>query len=115
MVIPKSAPPVDGVKTAVIVEGPMDALAAAGEGMWAIALMGSMPGRDVLGHLAYRLREWNAGRVLCVADSDGPAFMVGVISYLTGQGIGAKLVVCSPTKDLAAATKAQRRSILQLP
>jgi hypothetical protein len=101
----------DMVRAVVVVEGPMDALAAAAEGYLGIALMGSYPPPEALAHLVYRLRTMHAP-VLCLADKDAPGPMSQVLLYLTACGIKAKLVVCQPAKDLAALTPTNRKLLL---
>lgn len=95
----------------VVVEGPMDALAAAGEGFTGIALMGVTPPDIALDLTARLIRGTMA---LIVADSDSLGAMAKVGFKLVNRGAGVKLVSPSPYKDLAEAPREERRRILDI-
>lgn len=94
-----------------VVEGPMDALAAAGEGVTGIALMGVTPPDFALDLTATFVRGTIA---LVVADSDSLGAMAKVGFKLLSRGCGTKLVNPAPHKDLASAPRHERRRILEL-
>lgn len=95
----------------VVVEGPMDALAAAGEGCLGISLMGVTPPEECL-RLTSRFAYGTIA--LVVADSDSVGAMAKVALKLLNYGLAVKLVDPHPHKDLAEAPRAERRRILGL-
>mgnify|MGYP001564962656 CR=1 FL=1 len=103
--VPKDAS-VDGA----VVEGPMDALAAAGAGCVGVALMGAMPPEAALALTATIL----GGRMVYVVfDRDQPGPMVTrTLPYLLQQGVMAKLVDPYPAKDLADLHPRERERLL---
>lgn len=95
-------------KTAVVVEGPMDALAAAGAGFLGVALMGNTPGPDVFDYLGTIL----AGRAVVVApDRDAQGAGARWLAELTARDLAARLVLL-PAKDLASIRPEDRREAL---
>lgn len=94
-----------------IVEGPMDALAAAGEGLVAVALMGVQPAYDVLLLTARLLR----GTIpVIVMDQGAEREMAGNYTRLAELGLRGELVSPYPHKDLAAMDRLARREVLGL-
>mgnify|MGYP001581333841 CR=1 FL=1 len=93
----------------VVVEGPMDALAAAGEGCLGIALMGALPPQERIDLTATLVRGTIA--IICY-DSDNPAALVAVMSQLSNLGVQCRLRDPSPAKDLAELNRAQRAKLL---
>lgn len=96
-------------KGTVILEGPMDALAAAGAGYLGIGLMGNKPPREVLEQVA-----WYAGRfppVLVVPDADMLGMASEVVGWLSQYGLQATMRV-PLVKDLASMTRIERRMFL---
>ena len=95
---------------AVVVEGPMDALAAAGEGYTGVALMGVTPAAEVL-DLTSRLLHG----IMCVSimDMGAEAEMADNTQYLAHRGLPCKLVNPYPHKDLATMAKVQRATFLK--
>lgn len=94
-----------------IVEGPMDALAAAGEGFVAIALMGVNPSTEVLCLTAKLFR----GTIpLIVMDINAEAAMAENQAKLVKLGLNGKLVSPYPGKDLAALDRPARREVLRI-
>lgn len=88
-------------RTAVVVEGPMDALAAAGLGFYSIALMGMTPSGSTVDFLKQKL----LGRpTLILLDNELEAFgnAVRLSLELSSRGIRAKAVGLSQGKDLAS-------------
>jgi hypothetical protein len=94
----------------VVVEGPMDALAAADLGFLAIALMGVVPALEVLDLTSRLLR----GTVcLVVPDSHATKPMAQNMIELTSRGLKCHLIT-HPFKDLADAAPSGRRRILDV-
>lgn len=82
----------------VVVEGPMDALAAACAGHVGIALMGKQPPYCVLDFIASVLQRQD---LLVIADRDSPADAACTLAYLASKGRRCKLLLPpSPYKDL---------------
>jgi len=106
VVYPKSVP--DGV---AIVEGPMDALAAAGEGFVGVGLMGNTPGDAVLDHLESILKAFP---VPCVVIPDKDALSKGaeVTAKLWTRSLKCVLKPIQGAKDLAELKPEQRRKLL---
>jgi hypothetical protein len=102
--------PVETPAYAVVVEGPMDALAAGECGALGVALMGATPPDEVLLHLGQLVQGL---QVLAVMDSDEPKAMTRVVASLRGYATAAKLIDPYPFKDLAEAAPARRKGILQ--
>lgn len=95
---------------AAIVEGPMDALAAAGAGAIGVGLMGAQPPMAVCQFVARRLAGW---RVLAVADSDALQAAARTVGVLASLGLASSLVlVPSPAKDLAELGPQERKELL---
>lgn len=97
---------------AVIVEGPMCALAAAGEGWWGIALMGNTPPWYALGGVAELLRTLEVTECRIIEDADSPGTLALVQSFLSSLRTDVSLTVSYPANDLAACTKEQRACLL---
>lgn len=103
--------PYDEPKGIVVVEGPMDALAAADEGCIGYALMGMKPSKATLVHLALLIED-NAGLdVLVILDRGEMANSLAVSLFLCTQGYHAKVAEL-PEKDLAQCLPETRRSFL---
>jgi len=94
----------------VIVEGPLDALAASGEGWVGVAIMGSQPTDAVLDHIVTRF--WSLDEGLVLPDLDSPEWGPRVCLHLAAGGLKARLGSPRPYLDLAAAPKAERAAIL---
>jgi len=96
----------------VIVEGPMDALAAAGTGAVGIALMGCAPSLEALVYLAHLLRTF-PGPCILIPDKDALVEGAKVVAYVWKEGLQCTL---RPTlsKDLAAMAPEQRMACLSL-
>lgn len=101
-------------RSVLIVEGPMDALAAAGCGVEGIATMGIRPPRATVDHIVVYLRQ-RTGDVFVLFDSENEAqaCATGLVLSLASQGIPAHL--CSPplAKDLAALSVSERKQLLR--
>jgi len=94
----------------VIVEGPMDALAAAGEGAVGIASLGAGFGDYVIDWV-FKNRE--ASNIIIIPDLDNSEFGYDVVCGLTN--LGRKVTLKHPQKkDLAGMTVKQRRVLLGL-
>lgn len=95
----------------VIAEGPMDALAAAGEGYYGIALMGMVPSQATLYHLALLLEE--EMDTLVVLDRDSANAGIKIVLWLASQQFNARMVTLpGPEKDLAECLPAKRKQFL---
>lgn len=106
VVHPEGAP-----KGSVVVEGPMDALAAAGEGFVGIALMGNRPPEAVLDHLEYLLKTFQP----CTILPDRDAFEEGaaLTAKLWSRGVKCHLKQITGAKDLAELSTKDRGLLLQ--
>lgn len=94
----------------VLVEGPMDALAAAECGYTSIALMGNTPGDAVLSHVREVAKPYRGVIVLSDIDATGEA--VEVTHRLWTSGCLATLRTIKGYKDLAEVPLAERHSII---
>lgn len=103
--------PLLDLKGTVIVEGPMDALAAAGAGYAGIALMGMTPGYSTIVQLTKLLDRHKPVFVLLDRDSNDNAHKLAI--KLAGLGVNSKVIFLpGPEKDLAQCTKLKRRKFL---
>ena len=93
----------------VCVEGPMDALAASGEGCLAIAFMGVTPPPEVI---SFAVQLIGPSRALLVMDADQPKAMVALLEEFSAAKVRSALVTPYPFKDLAEADRRSRRAIL---
>ena len=93
----------------IIVEGPMDALAAAGMGYVGVALMGNKPGEDVLDHIKEIVGVYGD----CFVIPDRDAFQEGaeLTAKLWTRGVRCTLKSIQDAKDLAELSP-ERRKIL---
>lgn len=95
----------------VIVEGPMDALAAAGAGVIGIALMGNTPSQEARGYIA----ETFAGyRALIVPDRDSVPEAARTQWQLASRGLAVTMRAVLPWKDLAEVPREKRAAVLGL-
>jgi len=93
----------------VVVEGPMDALAAAGLGFVGVAIMGNCPTEEVIDHLARFARGFQP--VLVLPDIDAPSFGAAIVGPLAQRGISASMKTAMK-KDLAEMTVEEREEFL---
>lgn len=101
--------PTGGIpRRVVIVEGPMDALAAAGCGCLGLAVMGKQPDAAVYDHIISLVRGKG---VVIVPDSDGFIGAVGIQAELAKRGVFAEIRLAGE-KDLAALSDHYRRLVL---
>ena len=98
-------------RAAAIVEGPMDALAAAGEGVLGVGLMGVHPADEVL-ELTKRLLRGTVP--IMVMDLNAEKEWMVVQARLRELGCPGHLVSPYPGKDLAQLTRPERRKVLGL-
>ena len=99
------------VDIAVVSEGPMDALAAAGVGALGVALMGATPPEETLLLTKQYLRGILS--IIVIPDMDEPAALTGVMSRLTRLGVSnCRLILPYPAKDFASAEPSLRTQLL---
>lgn len=101
--------PMNARRGTVVVEGPMDALAAAGEGYLGIGLMGNMPNSDVLDHVFTYAKMY--APLLILPDKDMLEMGPLVLCPMAQRGLVGTILM-SQEKDLAAMVPSQRRAIL---
>lgn len=93
-----------------VVEGPMDALAAAGAGIPGVALMGATPPEVVFGHMA---RVFPHALFVVIPDSDFPEAGVRSVRLLAQRGCIAQLrLLPDHAKDLAELSPRDRELVL---
>ena len=100
---------------AVIVEGPMDALAAAGEGYYGFALMGNTPPPKVLDHVIALCSVRGIVGAVVVPDHDSSESGPYLAAYFACGGIPTGVVELSEwteAKDLAGASVSERAAAL---
>ena len=95
----------------VILEGPLDALAAAGEGFVGVSLMGNMPTDEVLQHLLTFARAFQP--IYVVPDADALDAGARLFASLAQHGLDVKLKTPA-YKDLAAMSPKQRGDVLHV-
>lgn len=93
----------------IVVEGPMDALAAAGMGYVGVALMGNKPSEAVLDHIEEIVKVYGD----CYVIPDRDAFQEGaeITAKLWARGVRCTLKSIQGAKDLAELSP-ERRKIL---
>ncbi len=95
----------------IIVEGPMDALAAAEFGFVGVALMGNVPTPEVVNHLVTMTRAFTP--IYIIPDVDTPALGPTVLSALAQRGIATCITMLPPDeKDLAELPYNERKRFL---
>lgn len=93
-----------------VVEGPMDALAAADvENTVGIALMGNQPNDKILSHVTMISSSLP---ILVVGDSDAMREATQTVAALAMRGRNTKLVMLNGAKDIAELNLDQRRKVL---
>lgn len=94
----------------VIVEGPMDALAAAGLGYVGIGLMGNTPNDAVLNHIEEIVKTF--GTCIIIPDRDAEEQGIAVTAKLWARGVRCTLKRITGAKDLAELDPERRRLLL---
>lgn len=104
------APELEDPTHAVIVEGPMDALAAAECGWLGIAVMGMEPPIEVRGHVADYLKRRSIKSVLVTFDNEplAQSNATHVAANVSAYGIRARVAPVRSAKDLAELPYRQR-------
>lgn len=97
-------------KNLVVVEGPMDALAATLCRADAVAILGLTPPASVFLHLAKIAAGYD--KITLVSDLDGIGMWTKIQHGLTKYGVLCRLVSPSPFKDLAEAPQSERERIV---
>lgn len=98
-------------KGILVVEGPMDALAGAGEGYVGVALMGNKPSAAVLEHLITVLKTFS-GEHIVLPDKDAFEEGAALTAKLWSRGITCQLKMIRGAKDLAELSPIQRSLLL---
>lgn len=99
------------IKGSVIVEGPMDALAAAYWGYTGIALMGNDPPEEVFDYLSTVVRP--LGRVIVIPDKDHLEMGSTVVVELGLRGVVETTMVLPTAKDFAEMRIVERGRLLE--
>lgn len=110
VVWPRRSSPIKGT---CVVEGPMDALAAASCGFLGVALMGATPPREAIKLISVMAC---GNKLILIADKDALNPMVKVMTALLSFGVKARteILTSEPYKDLAEAPPRERNAILGL-
>lgn len=95
----------------VVVEGPMDALAAAGWRYVGIALMGNDPPEEVFDYLLTVVRP--LGRVIVIPDTDHLEMGANVVTALSLRGITETTMTIPVAKDFAEMRLVERGRLLE--
>lgn len=101
----------DYIPLTIIVEGPMDALAAASHGLRAIAIMGNHPTVEMYDMLVALI---DTDKAVFYADKDALKESVTIVATLLGRGVNIFLADPSPYKDLAATPRKKRGVALDM-
>ena len=104
------APGVSCRDKALLVEGPMCALAGAGEGYLSVALLGNTPSDMVVRHVASLLKPF---AVSYIADSDAVPQAAHLTGRLAAAGVYVILKPCRGWKDLADVPRGSRALLLE--
>jgi len=97
------------ISRSVVVEGPMDALAAAELGALGVALMGATPPDESLLLTATLVR----GTIcIVVADCDAVEAATRFYTFLLDAKVDTRMAVPAPYKDLAEMPSAERKALL---
>lgn len=95
----------------IVVEGPMDALAAAMCGYVGYALMGMKPSQATIMHLALLIEDTPTSKTLVCLDRGEMANAIKVVMFLSSQGYESAVAEL-PEKDLAQCKPLARRKFL---
>lgn len=101
--------PATQIHGTVVVEGPMDALAATDYGYRGIALMGNQPNAQVLDHLSRVVSLFPPA--IIIPDQDHPEMGPFLLGFFTSQGMVAE-VRMPDKKDFAELHPAARKRLL---
>ena len=99
-------------KKLVVVEGPMDALAAATHGQVGLATLGANF-CDYAVDWVVKARNWRRD-VLVIPDADVPDFGVRAMAALLEAKVKARIVLPLGSKDLASMGRSDRRALMGL-
>ena len=102
--------PLGETDSAVLMEGPIDALAAACEGFVGVAMLGNTAPPECVDYAAVILRGYE---VSVLPDTDDMEFGGRLCGAMAVRGIAARLISSRPYKDLCAAPADQRAEILR--
>jgi hypothetical protein len=105
--------PVQESNTIVLVEGPMDALAAAEAGASAVAILGATPPRSVVGHIVSLVQRGAYRRRIIVPDLDAVGPWVKLQQRLGMAGVYFQLKMDARYKDLASMPLEERKWLLE--
>lgn len=98
------------IQGTTVLEGPMDALAAAELDYLGIALMGNQPNNTVIEHVAKFARSFQP--VLIVPDADAIEMGPAVLCALAQRGVQQAMIRAPQKKDLAAMSLKERKRFL---
>jgi hypothetical protein len=101
-----------GCAPVVLVEGPTDALAAAGLGYFSIATMGALFSSYALKYLNKKISK--DVPVIVVPDLDCPEFGAETITILSASGYRVTMRMPEGVKDLAGMKPDERRRLLEI-
>jgi len=101
--------PIGDTDAAVLMEGPIDALAAACEGYVGVAMLGNTAPPDCVDYAAVILRGYD---VSVLPDTDDMEFGGRLCGAMAVRGIPARLISSSPYNDLCSAPADERAEIL---
>ena len=102
--------PIGEILGSIIVEGPMDALAAAGMGYVGVGLMGNTPNSDVMDHIRAIVHVY--GNCFVVPDRDAFQEGVEITASLWTRGVPCILKRIVGAKDLAELSPEGRENLI---
>lgn len=106
--------PAEYERPTIIVEGPMDALAAAGCGFPAIAILGATPPKLVFDQVARLVdKSYRKGQAIIIPDNDRLGAWVDTQLELGNRGVYARIQqITNGAKDLAELPEQDRMEFL---
>lgn len=93
---------------AVIVEGAMDALAAAMHGFLGIAVMGNNPANEAIDLIVAKFAITHAPFIV-VPDMDDPTFGAKMVASFSSRGVKSKAILLTGGKDICGLSNTDRR------
>lgn len=102
--------PKDPPKGVAVSEGPMDGLAAAGEGWIGVGMMGVTP---PLAALQLLVKVCTGKRTILIEDTDMNGALRRSMLFLLARGVKSELRLLYPFKDLAVVPKEKRTPMIE--